>query len=121
MIEYKNILIETIKESTGTLVLTQYPDIKVVPVIILIEDSNEEIKSLDKGTDIEAANIEISLEIYSENKAQLVSITSNVNKLLSDLGFKRTSTDEGDNGVLYSNTLRYRANMYQNGDNIIIN
>ena len=40
MINYKNILIETIKESTGTLVLTQYPDTKVVPVIILIEDSN---------------------------------------------------------------------------------
>ena len=52
MINYKPTLIEMIKDSTEVPVLVQYPDTKIVPVIILIEDSNEQIRSLDKGTDI---------------------------------------------------------------------
>lgn len=121
MINYKPALIEMIKDSTEVPVLVQYPDTKIVPVIILIEDSNEQIRSLDKGTDIEAADIEISLEIYSDNKENLIYITNEVNKLLTGLGFIRNSTDEGDNGVLYANTLKYKANMYQYGDTIVIN
>lgn len=121
MISYKPVLIQMIKESVNVNVLVAYPDTKIIPVIILKEDSNEQIRTLDKGSDIEAANVEISLEIYSDNKATLISISNNVNKLLTDLGFLRNGSDEGDNGVLYATTLKYKANMYQHGDTITIN
>lgn len=121
MINYKPALIAMIYEATNVNVVTSYPDVKLSPIIIMIEDSNEQIRTLDSNdSNIEAANVELTLEVYSDNKSELIDLSNNVDKTLTDIGFIRNGTDEGK-GVMYVSVLKYKANMYQTNNKIIIN